>query len=235
MSQQPFDDRRATDVHNLPVPDPTKLTTELVDRALGAFREVMEARLDAMDRATRLVADDVARYDSAAAERREHLREDFDRQTKALREYILSVIKNVGDIGLEKFAAIDTRFAERDTRTEQAAQESRISLDAALAAAKEAVSEQNKANTLAIGKSELATQKQIDAMVQLMATSNRSLEERITDLKTRLDRGEGSDKRSADTQQQANWSTGLFVTASLAVMAIVVGIAAIIVTIALRH
>jgi hypothetical protein len=36
--------------------DPTVLTTQLVDRAVDAFREVMETRLAGMDRATELVA-----------------------------------------------------------------------------------------------------------------------------------------------------------------------------------
>jgi hypothetical protein len=37
-------------------PDPTDRTTQLVDRAVDAFREVMETRLAGMDRATELVA-----------------------------------------------------------------------------------------------------------------------------------------------------------------------------------
>jgi hypothetical protein len=178
---------------NLPVPDPTRLTTQAVDRAIRDFEKLSEARglvtdtrLNAMDQATKLVAADVARILAVTESATTHLREDVDRQQNALREFLISYIDRVADVSSEKFAGIDTRFLERDARTAQAAEESRISLDAALAAAKEAVSEQNKANTLAIGKSEAATQKQIDAMAALMATTNKSLEDKINDIKIAL-------------------------------------------------
>jgi hypothetical protein len=139
--------------------------------------------------------------------------EERHQEVSATREFILSELSRVRDIHDErfrvsqaeldnvrtvhdeKFSAVDTRFQERDERTAQAAQESRISLDAALAAAKEAVGEQNKANSTAIAKSELATQKQIDSMETLMQTNFSAMESRLADLKSRIDRGEGSDSR----------------------------------------
>ena len=48
-----------------PAGDPTDRTTQLVDRAIDAFRAVVETRLTGIDRATELVAKDVV---SAAAE-----------------------------------------------------------------------------------------------------------------------------------------------------------------------
>lgn len=179
---------------SVPVPDPTKLTTDAVNAAtsqwrrdLASVREIIETRFDAMDKAVVLR---LAQIDAAPAMMREeitHLRElvrerfdSVERQFTAERE-----------LGDQKFTAVNTRFEERDDRSRQAAIESRVSLDAALAAAKEAVSEQNKANTLAIGKSELATQKQIDALSLLMTTSATGLDEKIADIKGRLDRNEG--------------------------------------------
>jgi hypothetical protein len=180
-----------------PVPDPTRLTTDAVNlattqmrRELATLREILEARLNAMDKAIQVAADELAKGPGRSETARLDLRSDFARQMTAEREFILSQIENVSAVAVEKFEAVNTRFLERDTRTEQAAQESRISLDAALAAAKEAVSEQNKANAQAIQKSEVATQKQIDAMVTLMRTSNDSLVDKIDDIKTRLDRGD---------------------------------------------
>ncbi len=41
----------------VPVPDPTALTTEQLRRELGALREVIEARLNGMDMANKLLAD----------------------------------------------------------------------------------------------------------------------------------------------------------------------------------
>ena len=175
----------------VPSPDPTRLTIQLVDRSLTAYREVFATRLSAMDTATKLVAEDLLRTEKGLTAQMEHIAGDRQRELASSREYVLSQVAIVNDVSREKFLAIATQFDERDTRTEQAAQESRISLGAALAAAKEAVSEQNNANSLAIGKSEDATKERLDALAVLMTTSNRSLEDKISDLKGRFDRGEG--------------------------------------------
>ena len=220
---------------SVPVPDPTVLTTQAVDRAIASYREVVDAqiknletRLHGMDRATELIAEELVKTINQTSEMCARIREDFGRDLAALRESYTLQIANVRDVSLEKFAAVDTRFLERDTRTEETAQQSRISLDAALAAAKEAVGEQNRANSLAIGKSEGATQKQIDAMTELMATSNRALEDKIADLKGRLDRGEGQDKGTTEMRQrnqlQSNWSIGLLITTGLAALGSAVAI-----------
>ena len=176
----------------VPNPDPTRLTTQLVDRAISSFREVVDTQLDARQRATDLVADNLEKIQRDFEQRLRMLRDDRHAELTSQREYILALIDNVKGVNAEKFDAISTQFAERDTRTEQAAQESRISLDAALAAAKEAVSEQNKANTLAIGKSEDATKERLDSLATLGGTTNVALQAQITDLKSRLDRGEGA-------------------------------------------
>lgn len=169
---------------NIPVPDPSLLTTEQLRRELSGLREILETRLAAMDRATDLIAMELARVPS-----------HNDRELASQREYIISLIDTVRSVSAEKFAGIDTRFLERDERTAQAAQESRISLDAALAAAKEAVSEQNKANALAIGKSELATKEKLDALERLMVASTTALADKISGVIERVGRiearGEG--------------------------------------------
>jgi hypothetical protein len=223
-------DRDASQSDSVPRPDPTRLTTQLVDRALAAYREVVEVRLNAMDEATHLLANELtlARQKVDAGDVRS--RDDRDRAIGALREVLTGSIRNVSDVTLEKFNAVDTRFQERDTRTQQAADESRISLDAALAAAKEAVSEQNKANTEAIRKSELATQKQIDSLIALMTTANKSVEDKISDLKSRLDRGEGQSTGAADTRSDQRLNTGQILVA----LSVIIGLAGLIVAILLR-
>jgi hypothetical protein len=75
----------------------------------------------------------------------------------------------------------------------------------------------------AIAKSEIATQKQIDAMVQLMATSNKSLEDKIADLKSRLDRGEGRNTGSTEARTEKRLDVGALIQA-VAVMATIVGL-----------
>lgn len=212
---------------NIPVPDPTVMTTQLVDRALAAYRDVVDVRLSGMDRAIALSASNASDTHRQAETMITHFRDDRDREVHALREILTASVGNVSDVTGEKFNAVDTRFQERDTRTQQAADESRISLDAALAAAKEAVSEQNKANTEAIRKSELATQKQIDALVALMATANKAADDKISDLKERLDRAEGLGlgQYNARTEQRLNVGQILLIVSVLvAVVGLIIAV-----------
>src|ERR1019366_1125392 len=93
-------------------PDPTDRTTQLVDRAVDAFREVMETRLAGMDRATELVAR-VALFDAriGAMDKATELLaatvgqvpSDTDKQVNALRELLGARIDGM-DIATELLA-----------------------------------------------------------------------------------------------------------------------------------
>lgn len=220
------DARYMTPTDVVPRPDPTTLTTAAVERALDGYREVVDIRLAAMDKATELVARDSARIAAAQETNRELLRNDVERQLAALREFILTKIDSAERVGSERFAGISTQFAERDTRLEQTDRERRISLDAALAAAKEAVAEQQKANALAIGKSEDGTKERLDALAQLMTTEVKSLQDKIDDIKGRIDRGEGQSKGAVDTRAESRLNLGQVLLA----ISVIVGVVALIIT-----
>jgi hypothetical protein len=214
---------------NIPVPDPTTLTTLLVDRTIAAFREVLDVRFAELNRAIAAVTGLVYKLPADAEAKAIQLRAEIDRQVLALRELIMSQVEGVRGVSDEKFQALDARLVERDAQAAQAARETRISTDAALAAAKEAVAEQNAANAQAIAKSELSTQKQIDAMSLLMDNSNKSIEDKIADLKTRLDRGEGRSTGSTETRTEKRLDTGT-VLQTVAVLATIAGLVIVIVT-----
>jgi TolA-binding protein len=116
----------------------------------------------------------------------------------------LGEIRRLSDIDGERLLRIDQRFEERDERTDQIAQLGRISLDAALAAAKEAVGEQNKSNALSITKSENSMKEQVTANAAQTATRLDALSDKIEDMKGRIDRGEGgqSGARYERSEQQ---------------------------------
>lgn len=161
--------------------DPSKLTTDAVLAAKEDLRrEIREAeRLRQIEHTT--LRDLVFAAIDNSQSQREAMRRDLELNDRRIEEGVVL-----------RFIAVDQRFVERDTRTEQAAQESRISLDAALAAAKEAVGEQNKSNTQSILKSETSTMKLIDGLQTLMSTNTDATNDKIADLRTRLDRGEGN-------------------------------------------
>jgi hypothetical protein len=99
----------------------------------------------------------------------------------------------INAVHAEKFNSIQTQFRERDTRAEQTSKDSKTAVDAALQAAKEAVGEQNKSSALAISKSEIAVTKQIDQIYTLIAAANKTTDEKINDLKSRLDQNVGQE------------------------------------------
>lgn len=83
---------------------------------------------------------------------------------------LLREVAHLADLFTEKFKGIDQRFTDN-----------KLALDAALAAAKEAVE-----------KSEIAFAKQIDRILETIAVMDRAHGAQIADLKGRLDRGDGT-------------------------------------------
>lgn len=166
-----------------PVPDPTALTTQQLLRENLWLREVLETRLDGMDKAITLLQDTADKFPDRIDEKIASLREVHE----------------------EKFRSIEVQFSERDVRTEQTAKDSKVAVDAALQAAKELVSQQNTSNSLAIAKSEAAVTKQIDQQGTLIQTTAKASDDKIDDLKQRITRLEERDETKAKvvTTQQA--------------------------------
>lgn len=193
---------------NIPIPDPSTLTIELLRRELSALREIIETRLTAMDQATALQAVGLKNLIDSGIDSRAHLIADIDRQMSAQREYLVGRIEQIMAVGTERFDSINNRFDDRDERIRTIAAHSREALESAIKSAADAVAEQNRANNLAVGKSEVATQKQIDSLITNMGTSIKSLEDKISDLRTRLDSGEGIGQGQATAKIEKRADTG---------------------------
>lgn len=108
-----------------PIPDPTILTMQALERSLSSLKEVVFTRLNAIDEATRILATRADRVPS-----------DVDVAVNHLKE-----------LHVEKFGSIATQFLERDTRTEQLAAAGQLAIKDALQAAKEAV-QKSEGNTI---------------------------------------------------------------------------------------
>jgi len=164
-----------------------------VHSELIAGRTILNTRMDAMDKAVVLLQ---AISDTAPSK-------------------IDEKIASLHGIHDEKFSSIGTQFRERDVRTEQSSKDSKVAVDAALQAAKEAVGEQNKSSALAIAKSEASTTKQIDQLGQLIQSTTKGVDDKFQDVKDRLTRIEGKTEgqKAADTDHtiQSNWGIGLMV------------------------
>jgi hypothetical protein len=140
---------------------------------------------------------------------RERLQTDIQIAVRRLEELhaekFTSMVTKFGerDVWLhEKFDGLARQFAERDVRAEQGATASKQALDAALLAAKELVGQQNIANGEAAAKAEASTTKQIDQIGVIITTMEKSFTDRLTELKERIDRGEGGAGGMASAQLQ---------------------------------
>jgi uncharacterized protein YicC (UPF0701 family) len=148
------------------------------------------------------------------------------------REHVLGAVQRVEDVTAEKFSSIDRQFAERDIRSEQDKKASKEALDAALLAQKESVAQQNEANTKAGEKTETNTTKQIDQITILITTLEKSLTDRITELKERIDRGEGGTAGAAVQRTESRLTQGAivgYVVAAFFLISTVVAVIALVV------
>jgi hypothetical protein len=202
----------------IPDPDPSVITTEVINavkadfrRELAGLRELIEARI--------VMTEGIAGRSSEALHIEINRRlEALDVRNAAIREEITSEIHHLELLQDERFKAIAERFTERDFRSDQDKRTSKEALDAALLAAKESVLQQNDANTTAAAKSETSFTNQIDQIGVLMATLEKALTDRITELKERIDRGEGgaSGSRQTGADIRANIAIAVSVLAIIA-------------------
>jgi len=145
--------------------------------------------------------------------------EQLHREIAALREFVLGEIRHVGELSNERFKAVDEQFYAVSERTKEQKEDGRLALDAAFQSAKDAVALQTEASEKAIAKSEAATTKQIDALGVVVEKSSQAKDEKIDDLKTRLDKLEGR-------REGVSSSTALLlaIVGALAAVAVIVSI-----------
>ena len=202
-----------------PIPDPTVLTDQLVTKAIHALTDKVDAQLNAIvDKHNTLNATTIRHTDTSVSQ----LRELMDANIKALqeadehstsqrillldqiadaREQVKLLLGQRIDSLIETVSVLKTtvneRFTQGDVQTEKAARDVKSAVDAAFAAAKEAVGEQNKSNALSIAKSEVATTKQIDQLSENLRISvqntndkiesiNKNFDDKYTDIKDRI-------------------------------------------------
>jgi hypothetical protein len=194
-----------------PSPDPTIATNEAVARASKAQRDyidgrfdVITARLDGMDEASKVLSDNVNRTPTD----------------------IQQGLGNLKSVLLEKFKSIALQFKERDVRSERESRDNKVAVDAAFAAQKEAASEQNKSNTLAISKSEASTVETINKLSELFKTTTDALYSKIDDVKDRI----AAVEVRITSDESANHSRGMALNQVWGYILGIIGVVAAIIT-----
>jgi Fe2+ transport system protein B len=167
---------------SVPVPDPTRLSTEALNAAkaqwrldLEALRELLEIRLTGMDRATQLVAGQAHGLTGQTKEQVDHLQELHE----------------------ERFASIALQFKERDERSAQLAKTQDEALKAALQSAEKLNDAQGSANKEANAKTEITFGQQIKAV-----------EDKIEVINRRLDTGQGAQEGTSSQRTEQRMDRG---------------------------
>jgi len=174
-----------------PVPDPTTLTNELVSKANAALREVLDAKIDGN---AALVKGQFEAADKAI-KLLEKWRDDLPGIMRSevghLRDLLEQKIDKLGDVTDQQFRGVQTQFVERDKRTEQLSIADKTAIAAALQAQKEAAGATNESNSVALAKMENNFAKLIEQTQNLLQAVSRNTDDKINDVKSRLDKGEG--------------------------------------------
>ncbi len=207
---------------NIPIPDPSLLTTEQISRTtqalrveinlqLVALRDALTTRLDGMDKATVLLAETVNRVPTV-----------MDREIHRLSEMFSEKMVAAGLLNEQQFGTIDKWFHEKDARTEERKAASATAITAAFEAERQAAGAQQRSNEQAIAKSEtsvnkqiedlkLSVNKQFEDLKSLFNSKNASTDEKIATNGERLTRIESLTRGMADQKddQRASSNTGM--------------------------
>jgi hypothetical protein len=188
----------------LPRPDPTALTTDQLRREVQALRELMETRLDGMDKAATIAATALTQrvhdLNEMSEQRRLALQALTEEKFKGIELHIADRDKTIDQQFEDSYTGVTLRFQERDTRSERESRDNKIAVDAAFAAAKEAVAENNKSSALATDKSEAGFTKQYDQLALLIETRAKASDDKIDDIKEQLASQRGHATGSLDTR-----------------------------------
>jgi len=228
----------------LPDPDPTTLTSTTIDRSVSHLEEKIGARLDGMEKAVTLFHADLTRVPTAVDRQIMGLRElletrfsgmdkdivgihsymdkrrdDIREQINHLRDLVVSEVSKLSAVTDEKFQGVNGQFDERDTRTDQRAGDTKLAVDAAFAAAKEATA-----------KIEAGFTKQIDAMIAIIDTKTANLAGGLGDLKDRMTALESRGVGSKD----GIGSIGSIVMGAFSILAAIAVVASVIIVLAHR-
>jgi hypothetical protein len=152
-----------------PSPDPTILTTQNLQREIAALKEVVNTRIDAMDKAVLLLQ-----------QRADRVPSEVDLKTSALKELMIEKFKSF-DVQIDGIVTgMQLQFKERDVRTSQTSEADKTAVNAALKAQQESVEKQNTAFSLAAQKQSDSFTKQLDLLVSTVSEIRKGLEDKIT-------------------------------------------------------
>ena len=153
--------------------------------------------------------------------------EQLLREIARLEKLMEASVAGLRDVVNEQFESVDVQFQLVERQRVEQKKDTKDAVDAALAAAKEAVKEQTTASGLSITKSETATSEQLKQMNATFTTAINAVSATVTDLKEQVVRIE-SIKQGGKEQ-----ITGLY--AAIGASAVILGIIVVAANYAATH
>lgn len=163
-----------------PVPDPTELTNAAVRESKAQILELIGARLDAYDKVFALLN-----------EQQDRLPKIIEKSVADLERLINERRQNVEQSVALFRESVKTQFEERDKRADLLSAATEKAISAALQAQKESAGATNDTNAVAQNKMESQFAKLLDQQRELLGQSVKTLDGKISEVSSRLDRGEG--------------------------------------------
>jgi hypothetical protein len=183
-----------------PVPDPTLLTTQALEKSISSLKELTEAWIKNLKET----------LDRLQREQDSHL-EVVVAETKHLRELIGAEVGKLTCVTNEKFARVDMQFAEMDKRNERQFVALAEAAALALQAQKDLFNSHNQATAMAVSKSEAGMADRISQLQALFDSDSKAKSEKIDDIRTRLNTGESRSKGASDLWGYIIGGVGLLV------------------------
>jgi len=163
-------------------PQPTYSNVPIPDPSLITEREIAKAKAD--------------------------IRHETELMLTSLKTELVARMEGRAALNDQKFENVAMRFTERDRRGQLIVESNRDAIASALAAQKEDTTGKYEANRNAATKLESYFAHQTEQTQQLLQEMRRSTEDKITDIKERLDKGEGTQKGGQDTRSEQRMNTG---------------------------
>jgi hypothetical protein len=151
--------------------DPSPLTTQQILREIANLEKLVITRIEGLESAQGQFQESITRVPTEVQKAVEAVRELMNERFSTYG----AMLEGADRVSQERLVGLHKQFAERDIRTDQAQRDAKTAIDAALQSAKEAV-----------GKSEMATVKQIDQLGDLLRTVTNGITGQIGDLKDRV-------------------------------------------------
>jgi ABC-type Na+ efflux pump permease subunit len=193
-----------------PVPDPTVLTTQALEREVANLKEMTLREIKGLQDTITTRFSGMDEANTILRERQEKVPSETDNAIQHLREWIT-----------EKFNGIAKEFELVESRRVEQKADTKANIDAALTAQKESVGEQNKSNAAASTKMEASFTKQIEQQAETIAANKKSSDEKNDDLKGRLGLIEGRMISGEKGEHRSEVNTQAWVAAAAVTLAVI--------------